>query len=451
MNIPVKWLDCLPLNTKLLLAVGVGFVITLLVGLASLAAIRTLSATAQQTYEQDLLGVSNILEAQVDLTLMGRGLRWMAMSSTAGERAVARKNVVNAEAAVRHHIDEGRKRFFRDEGEKALNAFDGAFPAYSMSVKHAIELLDKNDPFADGQASQFLAGAEYNKTIIAADQALATMAQSKQEGARRAAQQSAALAANVQMFAGGLLLLGLAVNVGLGLLVGASIRRPLNDLRHCVEDLAAGRLDIAVPHTEQGNEIGAMAQSIRVLQQGAQVLEGQRWVKQGLAEIDQAVLAAASYQEFGDRLMTCLAQILGLIYGALYVSDATHAGVQRMGGYGCDDSVCTAHFAWGQGLVGQVAEDRRQIVLALNADAGVGVTLGLGVLHARQVLIFPVVARDELLAVLELGAREAFDSRQIGLLDALLPVMATKMQILAGHVATRELLAQTQALAAAET
>jgi hypothetical protein len=158
MNSLLKLTDRLLLNTKLLLVIGVGFIIALVIGLAGLMAIRTLSETTQQTYEQDLLGVAHILGAQSDLTLMGRDLRWMAMSRSSSDRAAARKSVIDAEASVRLHIDEGRKRIFRDEVLKALRVFDEVFPAYSMNVKFVISLLDKNDAIADSEAIQFLGG-----------------------------------------------------------------------------------------------------------------------------------------------------------------------------------------------------------------------------------------------------------------------------------------------------
>ncbi|NVO08261.1 MAG: PAS domain S-box protein, partial [Rhodoferax sp.] len=201
------------------------------------------------------------------------------------------------------------------------------------------------------------------------------------------------------------------------------------------------------PYVDHANEIGAMAKSVRVLQQGAQTIEDQRWVKQSLGEIDQAVLGATNYKEFGDGLTAYLAQMLGLIYGALYVPDATRSCVRRVGGYGCDDSVHTEQFAWGQGLIGQVAADHRQLSFALDADDRAGVTLGFGMLKARAVLIYPVVADNTLNAVLELGGLHPLAPRQTALLEGMLPMLAAKMQILAGTVATRELLDQTQAQA----
>ena len=249
------------------------------------------------------------------------------------------------------------------------------------------------------------------------------------------------MATNAQLLSVVLLLVGLLLSVVFGWLVVLSIRLPLNDLQRSVEELAAGRLDIVVPHTGQSHEIGAMADAIYVLQQGARAMEQQNWIKRSLAELDQAVLAATSYEEFGDRLTARLAPLLGLFYGAMYVPDAT--GVHLAGAYGWDDAVHQLHFGWGEGLVGQVAKDRRATRLTLSGQQ-VKATLGLGVLQTRHVLACAVVDQDELLAVLEFGVQAPLDDKQQGLVEVLLPSMASRIQILAGTVATRALLVQVQ-------
>ena len=321
------------------------------------------------------------------------------------------------------------------------------FAAYSSNVARASALLGKADSYSDAEATSLILSADFRKSGDLADRALNEVVRIKGEGTALAAKQAAELAAKGQLLAIWLLVIGLAGSIAFGLLVSASIRRPMNDLHKSIEDIAGGRLDILVPHTDYRNEIGVMANSLRTLQQGAQAMEAQRWVKQGLAEIDEAVQEAPTYRKFGDALAARLAPMLGLVYAALYRVEADGGGLRRVGGYGCDDSLHARSFALGQGMVGQAALDRRQIALSLPDDETVGVSLGLGKLVVRAVLISPIVSQDKVLAVLELGALEAFDERKKAFVEALLPVMATKMQILVGNVATRELLEKTQAQA----
>ncbi len=442
-----KFVGRLRLNTQLLLGYGGGFLITLMVGVVSLVTIHEVSETAKRTYEHDLLGIARLQEAEVNLVSMGRSLRNMALSSTASDRAAAQKALSDAQATVKHEVAESRKHIFRDAVKTKLDEFDALFAVYSSNVARASALLAKSDSQSDAEATSLIISVDFRKSGDLAGGVLSEVVRMKGEGSALAAKQTAELAAKGQLFAIGLLVIGLVASIAFGLLVSTSIGRPMNDLHKSIEGIAGGRLDLIVPHTDYRNEIGVMANSVRTLQQGAQVMEAQRWVKQGLAEVDEAVQAVSSHREFGDTLATRLAPMLGLVYAALYLAEADGAGLRRVGGYGCDDSLHARTFALGQGLVGQAALDRRQIALSLPEDEMVGVSMGLGRLVVRAVLISPIVDQDKLLAVLEIGALEPFDGRKKAFVEALLPVVATKMQILAGNVATRELLEKTQAQA----
>jgi two-component system sensor histidine kinase/response regulator len=441
------YMQQLRLNSKLLLGGGGGFVITLAVGLMCIFAVRTLNESAKQAYEKDLVGIAHIQEANINLIAMGRSLRQMAMISRGNERTAAQKALADAEAAVKLGIAEGRKRVIRDSVRKKLDEFDPLFASYVSSVARATTLLGKGDTYSDAEATSLIVSADFRKIGDLADAALKDVIDMKREGARLAAAQSAELAAKVQWFAIGLLAFCLAGSIGFGMLVSFSIRRPLDELRTSIENVAEGRLNISVPHLDYRNEIGDMAKSVLVLQQSAQTMETQRWIKQGLAEIDHAVQTATSFAEFGDTLTARLASILGLVYGALYVPDTNGTELQRVGGYACDDSIHRRIFAMGQGLVGQAALDRRQIVLSVPDEEVLGVTMGLGKLVVRAGHIVPIVDGDKTTAVLEIGALDRFGTHDKAFVEALLPAIATKLQILTGNVATRTLLEQTRAQA----
>jgi len=446
MNPLVRSLERLPLNTKLLLAIGVGFVITLVVGLASLAAISTLSESTQRGYEQELLGVSHFLEAKADLTMMGRDLRWMAMSSTARDRTAGRKSVVDAEASVRLHVEEGRKRIFHDDGKKALRIFDEVFPVYSKSVAHVIRLLERNDSLANGDAMRFLGGADYDTAIITADRALDAIVKSMKDAARLSARQSEELADRSQKFVTLLLVLGLAASLGFGLLVGRSIRRPMDDLRHCVEDLAAGRLDIAVPHTDHRNEVGAMANSLCVLQQGARTQVGFGWVKTQSAELLAALQGIDDMADFARRLMTRLTPLLSAQVGVFYYRApettcycllASHAYLHRKG--------LKQQFAVGEGLIGQCVVERAPItVSALDPDY-IQIASGLGQTPPRFLLAAPLItASGDIPAVIEVASLARFGEREQALLDEVLPMIALSINVLERNSRTRELLDESK-------
>ncbi|MBF0552099.1 MAG: response regulator, partial [Deltaproteobacteria bacterium] len=247
----------------------------------------------------------------------------------------------------------------------------------------------------------------------------------------------------------GLLILALAA-----LVFTRSITRPLGRLRRSIVGLSEGRLNEDIPFQRLNTELGEIGRSLETLRQVGWKQETEARTKAGVSEIAQALQACASFQEFGNILTSRLAPIMRLVYGALYVRDNMQHHLDRAGGYACDDTVHAARFALGQGLIGQAARDRRSIDLLLSAEEQVGTTVGLGKVSVNAILIVPVIRQEEVLGVLEFGARAAFTDDQKTFLDALLPVVAMNIEILAGNIETRQLLEksreQAQALAASE-
>jgi PAS domain S-box-containing protein len=220
---------------------------------------------------------------------------------------------------------------------------------------------------------------------------------------------------------------------------------PVTMLTDKTQKLLAGDRDIRFNHDKDKTEVGDLARSLDQYRLASAEIEAQREAKQAQAEIDQALLAASSFAEFGDILTNRLAGMLGLVYGALYLANEDRTELIRKGGYGCDETLHTPRFSWGQGLVGQAAQNGRPITISVPADANLGVSMGLGVIQVSRVLIFPILDRGKVLGVLELGGLARLTDDRFKFVMEILPGIAAKMQILAGNVATRDLLEQTQA------
>jgi len=444
MNRLINYMGRLQINTRLLLGFGFVMVIALLIGGLSLYDTAQLNKAIQQLYEKDLLGISHIKEASNNLIVIRNSLR-PGLSVDPAHHETEKRRIDQARATLSRELEEGRKRTFREDNIKLLAEFDAFCAQYLRYVDQVITLLGAGNADSRSQATQIMLSVDFIAVNAKADEKLDKVTRNMENIALQSAIQAASMYQQGKYLFIALLVCGLIGGAIFVWLISISVSHPLNDLRQCIEELALGRLDVSVPHADYHNEIGSIAKSVNVLQQGAQSMEVQRWVKQGLADIDQALQSVASFEGFGNTLSARLASIIGSIYGALYMAAADDSNLQRVGGYGCDDSIHTRSFAWGQGLVGQAALDRRQIALTLPEEESLGVTVGLGTLVVRTVVISPIVDRDKVLAVLEVGLLMPFDSRAKAFVEALLPVLAPKLQILVGNIATRDLLDQTQA------
>ncbi len=245
-----------------------------------------------------------------------------------------------------------------------------------------------------------------------------------------------------------------AAIIVLGLLTIGSINRPLHNLQRSIQDISEGRLDREAPGQELKDELGDMGRALEKLRHVAQEQMISANTKTLANDISEALQKCQSFAEFGNVLTSKLAALMGVVYGAFYISDNDHNMLTRIGGYACNDSIHTRQFGWGQGLVGQAAFDKRTVLLPIPLDDKVGASAGLGTLHVRSVLITPVINGDEVMAVLELGALQDFSAAQQETLEMLMPMVAMNLEIMAGNIETRQLLEQSQeqtmALAASE-
>ncbi|HQJ31273.1 MAG TPA: Tar ligand binding domain-containing protein, partial [Syntrophales bacterium] len=236
----------------------------------------------------------------------------------------------------------------------------------------------------------------------------------------------------------------IAAAVVLSLLTLISINRPLDLLRHSIREISAGRLDQEAPGREMPNELGDMGRALEKLRHVAREQAVSTRTKTVSAEVAQALQKCTSFAEFGNVLTSRLAALLGLVYGAFYLSDETRTSLERAGGYACDENLHHGRFAWGQGLVGQAALDKRTIRLSLSPEEQIGASVGLGTLQVKSLLIMPIMNDNEVAGVLELGSLQEFSAEQQEILETLLPVVAMNLEILAGNIETRRLLEQSR-------
>jgi len=245
------------------------------------------------------------------------------------------------------------------------------------------------------------------------------------------------------------IILGLAGSFGATFVfVRREVVEVLFSVRRSILDLAEGRLEEPIDRLEQTSEAGEMARALAVLQTSAQQEAAQAWVKSEVAVLAERMQTAEDFQAFASAMLQQLSCTLPLLYGALYVGDDDRRRYHRVGGYALDRPEAEPAFARGEGLIGQVAADRRRLTIAAGPGDFLEIHAGLGTLQARTLLILPVAEQDDVIAVLELAPLDPPAPRQQALLDALLPGLATGIEILGANLRTRRLLEETRMQAA---
>ena len=443
MNRLLTAIEKLTLRTSLIIGFGYLLIIIFVMGYLGNHTQRSLSQETQRLSDKDLLGVSHIKEANLCLIKIGEALHRMIEAGNLDERDRARKDISDLRVRLEREFAEAKIRVARAENKERLIEFESLLSTYLRNVDEAIVLLD-HEGFRESPTQAFVSTPSFHRASQSADELLAQVARAKELDGQEAGQRNAALYEQSRWFNFFLLGLGL-FGVPFGFVVGNSIRRPAERLRQVVENLAHGQLEMTVPHTDYPNEIGNMARSIQVLQQGARQTEEQRWVKSSVADISTRIQQCTNFTELAQSLLSSLAPLLQVGQAVFYVYVESEKRAHLMGSYGFRQrKSLTNSFGLGEGLVGQCAREKSPITLTNPPDDYLVIGSGLGEAPPRSIVVLPILHGGELQGVLELASFKPFGPREINFLDSLMPMLAMTMEILERNVETQNLLQETR-------
>jgi signal transduction histidine kinase/CheY-like chemotaxis protein len=307
------------LKTKLVMGFSSLLVIMFVIGIESLVSQRALIAEIDTLYQNELLGVSSIKDAQFQYSIIGRSVRQAVLAQEGADRERALKDLSDAEVSLQKEIADAKQRLFRSENKKLLAKFEEQFALYRRNVDQVRVMVEKGQTI---EARTYLITLEFQAPGIAANETLSAVASAKEAGAGEMVLEAQRRADQSLWQTLLLLASGLGLGLVVGVLVARSIRRPTENIRATVEQLAAGQLDQTVPHTDFPNETGDLARSIQVLQGEARKVQAQQAEILRAKEIAEEATQAKSdfLANMSHEIRTPMNAIIGMSHLALQTS-----------------------------------------------------------------------------------------------------------------------------------
>jgi CheY-like chemotaxis protein/signal transduction histidine kinase/CHASE3 domain sensor protein len=140
-----------------------------------------------------------------------------------------------------------------------------------------------------------------------------------------------------------------------------------------------------------------------------------QWLQSGQAQLASAMLGEQSIGELGENILGFLTTFLGAHGGAIFAGDGSH--YRRIATYGVPaDARIPDKFVPREGLLGQSAADRAQLVLNDIPDGYLTIGSALGQDKPRHLTISPTIADDVVQGVFELGFLQPVSDEAIGFL-----------------------------------
>ena len=406
------WLSNLPVQSKLILALGLVLSVFVAGTVAALAAQREAIRARDQaaaTYEV-IVGVDRLIRAVVDQQLTLRGYVITVDDSFLDAHDRGREEFTRLLAGL--HEQTHGNALQQTRLDQVSSLMDGYWEAVADPILGWMEHSSSRP-----QAIAVVTSGQDGRAIEETRRILEEMQATEHEDLRK---HNLAVAETTRV-ARLILLSVLGGGAFLGLLSIAiarnQITNPLVRLSSLMERLAARDHTIEVPGRARRDEVGAIARALEVFKRMAQATDADHWVKSGVAAISARLQEARDHRQFADITLSELLPRIEASVGTFYrygEGGQLDPISQRGGGEAASRALA------GEGPVSLCARQRRPDVQAKHYS---------GVLPGQferpdTAVLRPVVLGDALFGVIELGRRGAPEVRHARLLDELMPVLS---------------------------
>ena len=254
----------------------------------------------------------------------------------------------------------------------------------------------------------------------------------------------------------------------LTLLVGAAItlwftKRVTRDLRKVTtvlngfslisEHVDLPRIDIRV-RDEVGeiatafNEVAcSLEEHARQEKKFVAKIEGQTWLKSGIAEITSLCQGVQDFTALAQLLITKIPPMVKASYAVFYIKEGRgdHQYLKRLAAYaGSPLKKSSEVFRLGEGLVGQSALENRTIMLDKVIGGYIKIISGLGETSPNSILILPVSFEGQVVAVMELAFLQPCSSLQQEFLEQVSKTIGVTINRIEDHMKIGALLKESQ-------
>jgi methyl-accepting chemotaxis protein len=230
-----------------------GFLVLSLLG-AIVAAIGIVNMSrindrTSDLYQKELLGISYVKEANINLIYIARGLRNVLLAASDKDRQNATAAVDTARTQLRSNLDKARPLFYSDKGKQMFSEVDAGVRDYEALVTQAMKRA-LADPLQENRASvDYLFGTVAPVANIV-DVRLTDLTKLKEQNAETAAASAAAEYHSSRTLMVLLVLGSAAAGIGLGILITRNLTRQLGGepayAGAIASAIAAGDLTVAV-------------------------------------------------------------------------------------------------------------------------------------------------------------------------------------------------------------
>ncbi|MBF0381626.1 MAG: response regulator [Magnetococcales bacterium] len=216
---------------------------------------------------------------------------------------------------------------------------------------------------------------------------------------------------------------------------------PINRLMDAFREITTGNKSFRT-QIEGKDEVWQLARDFNFM---AQSLEEQDWQKSNVTFFSEIIQKTKNLPILAQEIISNLTPILNGGYGAIYIHNKKTDKYHLMGSYGVNEEYqITKEFMVGDGLLGQCAMEKKQIIQTDVPGDYIKINSGLGAASPLNSLMLPLLYKGNVIAVIEIASFKQFSKNHETLLEELSPILGIGLENQSRSQRTEELLEETQ-------
>ena len=257
----MSWFNNLKVRTRLLAAFLVMSVITAIVGMVGIRNMSTINDMADRLYEKELLGLSYIKEANIDLMYLVRAEKNIMLSATDAERKKFQKQHDEAEKMIRDNIEKAKPLFWTEKGKELMGKLNKAWDDYKPVTDKVIEMALREDLQKSRESVQLSTGLAREKVTVV-DDLMTELAKVKEANSKKVSDETTEIYKQSRLFMIILILGSVGFGIVIGIFITMGLSRQLGGepgyIADIAEKVAGGDLTIRFESNKK-NETGVFA------------------------------------------------------------------------------------------------------------------------------------------------------------------------------------------------
>jgi methyl-accepting chemotaxis protein len=238
-------LNSLTISKKLIFSFLILSAITAVVGFVGISNMSKINELAEQMYQKELLGLSYIKEANIDLIYIDRADKNLMLASAKADRELYGKRHEEFEKMYHENLEKARPLFYSEKGKAAMAKLDKAWQEYEPVSKRVITMaLSEN--LETSKASAALSAGEGRAKINVVDDTLTELSKLKESNAKDFSEVTSKLYTQSRSYLLALILGSVVFGIGIGIFlsrnIGKILRSLLDESKRLTEAALAGQL-----------------------------------------------------------------------------------------------------------------------------------------------------------------------------------------------------------------